>query len=134
MQRILIVDDAPQVLAALRRVLRRRWGERIAVELFDDPALALGRARQCRFDVVISDLRMPGLDGLALLTLMSAVQPASVRLMLTASADFAAAQRAVNEAAVFRYICKPWQDTELLAHLEAALQEAARLRAAEATG
>ncbi len=134
MQRILIVDDAPQVLAALRRVLRRRWGDRLAVELFDDPALALARSRQCRFDVVISDLRMPGVDGLALLTLLSAVQPDSVRLMLTASADFAAAQRAVNEAAVFRYVSKPWQEAELLLHVEAALREAERLRGLAAAG
>ncbi len=130
MQRILIVDDAPQVLSALRRVLHRHWGDALTIELFDDAALALARSRQVRFDVVVSDLRMPGIDGLELLTLLSAVQPDSVRLMLTASVDFGAAQRAVNDAAVFRYIAKPWQEAELLAHLEAALREAGRRRAA----
>jgi response regulator RpfG family c-di-GMP phosphodiesterase len=55
---------------------------------------------------------------------MTALQPHSVRMLLTASADFQTAQRAINEAGLFRYLTKPWSDAELGAHFEAALQAA----------
>jgi two-component system probable response regulator PhcQ len=128
MTRILIVDDEPPVLAALRRALRQRFGPRLQMELHSDPNDALSRAREARFDIILSDLRMPGIDGITLLTLMSALQPHSVRLLLTASADFETAQRAINDAGLFRYLTKPWLEPELAAHMESALAEVAQRR------
>lgn len=126
MTRLMIVDDEPAVLAALQRALRRRFGARLAICTEPDAHAALERLRSERFDIVMSDLRMPRMDGITLLTLVSAVQPACVRLLLTASADFETAQRAINEAGLFRYLTKPWLDGELAAHLEAAIAEAGR--------
>ncbi len=130
MNRLLIVDDEALVLSALRRALRQRWGDALAVVTEMDPVQALERARHETFDVVISDLRMPEVDGVAFLSLMSAVQPDSVRIMLTGSAEFESAQRAIQDAGVFRYLTKPWDETELIAHVSAALAQAEARREA----
>ena len=128
MTRILIVDDEPAVLSALQRALRQRFGTELVVETETDAMLALGRARHEFHDVVISDLRMPEIDGVAFLSLMAALQPASVRMILTGSTDLEAAQRAIQDAGVFRYLTKPWVDAEVAAHVRAAIAHAETLR------
>jgi two-component system, probable response regulator PhcQ len=129
MHHILIVDDEPAVLAALRRALRLRFGARLVVQTEADALLALDHLRRQHFDVIVSDLRMPVMDGLSFLCLAAGLQPHSVRMVLTGSADFDTAQRAINESGVFRYLTKPWDDTLLAAHIEAALVQAAAARA-----
>ena len=124
--RLLLVDDEPAITAALHRVLRRRFGERLAIVIDNDPHAALARARTQRLDIVLSDLRMPLLDGVTLLTLISAMQPHCIRMLLTATADFETAQRTINDAGLYRYLTKPWSDTELVAHFETALLDAAQ--------
>lgn len=128
MTRLLIVDDEPGVLHALQRSLRARYRERLQIRTCEDPLAALALARDERFDIVLSDLRMPGTDGIELLSLVTALLPRSVRMLLTGTADFATAQRAITDAGVFRYLCKPWTDAELFAHVDAAIQQAAVLR------
>lgn len=122
MIRILLVDDESAVLSALRRALRRHFGGALEVVVCDDPTLALTQLRESRFDIVMSDLRMPDVDGLSFLNLASAIAPHAVRLVLTGSADFETAQRAINEAGVFRYLTKPWSDADLRGHLLAAIE------------
>lgn len=124
MKHMLIVDDEPAVLAALSRALRRHFPDGLRVDTCDDPMAALERVRDGTYDIVMSDLRMPALDGLSFLTLVSAVSPRSLRLMLTATTDFDSAQRAVNESGVFRYLTKPWTEEALRSHVAAALQAA----------
>ena len=85
--RVLIVDDEAAVLAALQRSLRQRYGRRLLVETELDAGAALERASAQDFDVVISDLRMPAMDGVAFLSALGAIRPQSVRMMLTGSAD-----------------------------------------------
>ena len=125
---ILIVDDDVSVLSALQRALRRRYGARLQVETQLDAVFAPKRAEAQDFDVVISDLRMPVMDGLTFLRQVAGLQPASVRMVLTGSADFETAQTAINEAGVFRYLCKPWDDDELARHLDAAIAHAVAQR------
>ena len=119
---LLIVDDERSVLNALARVVHRHFGPALEVACTTLPDQALRWAAERPFAVVVSDLRMPAHDGLRLLTEIAALQPHAVLLLLTGSADFAAAQRAVNQVGVFRYLTKPWDDEELVAHLRAALQ------------
>jgi two-component system, probable response regulator PhcQ len=130
--RLLIVDDEAAVLAALQRALRRQFGARLRVETQTDAQDALLRLRDEPFDIVLSDLRMPEIDGITLLTLASAIRPRAVRMLLTGSADFETAQRAINEAGLFRYLTKPWVDSEIAAHLETAIAEVLRLKATDA--
>ena len=115
--RILIVDDQPDVLIALRVTLRKLGLADLASDSETDPAQALNLARARRYDLVIADQFMDDVDGLSFLTLMSAVQPDALRILLTASTDFLTAQRAINEAGVFRYLVKPWNPHELLQHV-----------------
>ena len=122
MKRLLIVDDETSVLHALRRLLRRQFkAEQLGVELCADPLQALQRLYEVRFDVLISDYRMPRLDGVTLLARAKELDPRAVRMMLSAAADFGTVVAAVNLAGVFRYIPKPWSEPQLLADLHAAL-------------
>jgi CheY-like chemotaxis protein len=122
MKRLLIIDDEVPVLHALRRLLQRHFKPRqLGVEICANPLLALQRLQQERFDVLISDYRMPQLDGVTLLARARDLDPRAVRMMLSAAADFATVLAAVNRAGVFRYIPKPWSEPQLLADLHAAL-------------
>lgn len=120
-QRLLIVDDEASVLAALKRALRHRYGQALAVEAQVDATAALEVLRVRDFDLVISDLRMPAMDGLTFLGHAARLRPHMVRMVLTGTADFATAQQAINNTGVFRYLCKPWRDEDLAAHVDAAL-------------
>lgn len=121
---VLIVDDEASVLAALQRALRKRLGAEVDLVAHTDAMLALEAARQREFDVVISDLRMPEIDGVGFLSLIGALLPDSVRMILTGSADFQTAQSAIQDAGVFRYLTKPWDDNEVAVHVRAALAQA----------
>lgn len=123
MKRLLIVDDEAPVLHALRRLLRRHFEpHQLSVAFCADPLQALQRLQQERFDVLISDYRMPQMDGVALLACARKLDPRTVRMMLSAAADFGTVLAAVNRAGVFRYIPKPWGEAQLLADLQAALE------------
>ena len=122
MKRLLIVDDQTPVLHALRRLVQRHFKpQQLGVEVCADPLQALQRLQQAHFDVLISDYRMPRLDGVTLLARARELDPRMVRMMLSAAADFGTVLAAVNRAGVFRYITKPWSESKLIADLHAAL-------------
>lgn len=128
MPRILLLDDEPHVLAALRRVLRARFAATLKIESTTDAQLALRRARETGFDVVMSDYRMPQMSGIDFLAGVRTAQPLSVRMILSASSDFDTIQRAVNDVGVFRYLSKPWIEDDLVEQLGAALALAEHTR------
>ncbi|HSV69374.1 MAG TPA: response regulator [Methylibium sp.] len=128
MQKMLLLDDEPHVLAALRRVLRLHLGAALRVESTTDAQLALRRAKDTAFDVVMSDFRMPEMSGIEFLTQVRALQPHGVRMMLSASSDFDTVMRAVNDAGVFRYLSKPWAEDELVSQVTQALALAEQSR------
>ena len=116
MRRILILDDEPSVLNALRRTLRAAFPQAdVVIEAFDEPEAAVHRAGEQDFDVVISDYRMPGLNGADVLQLMKGLQPEAVRIVVSATTEILEVADAVNRAEVFRYLAKPWQQEELVA-------------------
>lgn len=122
MKQLLIVDDETPVLHALRRVLQRHFKpQELGVEVCPNPLHALRRLQEARFDVLISDYRMPRLDGVTLLVHARELDPRTVRMMLSAAADFGTVLAAVNRAGVFRYVPKPWSEPQLLADVRAAL-------------
>lgn len=122
MKRLLIVDDETPVLHALRRLLLRHFRpQQLCIEICADPLMALRRLQDARFDVLISDYRMPQLDGVTLLARARELDPRTVRMMLSAAADFGTVVAAVNRAGVFRYMPKPWSELQLVADLQAAL-------------
>ena len=129
---LLVVDDELHIIRSLHRLVRRHFGMQVNCWVTESSHQALVWARERPFDAVISDLCMPGMDGLALLSQVAALQPHAALMLLTGAADFSSAQRAVNQVGVFRYLTKPWNDAELLAHLEAALAHGAEARARSA--
>ena len=124
MRRMLLVDDEINVLNALVRALRQQLGaDEWLIETFTDPLAALERCCECSFDIVISDYRMPRLNGVELLHALKEIAPTTVRMMLSASTEFATVTTAIAEAQVFRYISKPWHIADLLADIRLALIE-----------
>lgn len=124
MRRMMLVDDEPQVLSALRRLLTRSLPrEGIHIELCPNPLQALTLARRAVYDVVVSDFRMPQMNGVKFLSRWKDIQPDTIRLILSASTDFEAVQGAINDADVFKYLIKPWSDEALLATVEEAFKK-----------
>ncbi len=110
---LLIVDDDPQVLAAVRRDLRSRYREHYTVmsAASGEEALKTVRELKSRGDslaMIISDQRMPGMLGGEVLARSRDVYPLARRVLLTAYSDIEAAVRAINEAHLDHYLSKPW--------------------------
>ena len=108
--RIMLVDDDPLVLMTLKRALT---AEGHAVVATGDPHKALTLLAGEAVDVLISDLDMPGMSGLALLAQVRQAHPAIVRILLTGAATLNSALEAINKGEVFRYLTKPWRTEEL---------------------
>ncbi|RDE24443.1 response regulator [Motiliproteus coralliicola] len=107
---ILIVDDDRLVVSSLKRLfLQQGW----MPEGFCSPIEALEQAGRIKADVVISDLKMPEMDGIAFLSEYRLLQPESVRILLSGHADTRGLIAAINKAEIYRFITKPWQDDEL---------------------
>lgn len=114
---LLVVDDDPQVLAAVRRDLRGRYRDTYAVVSASsgEEALTTIRELKARGDalaLVISDQRMPGIQGTEVLARSRDVYPLARRVMLTAYSDIDAAIKAINEAHLDHYLSKPWDPPE----------------------
>ena len=102
--KLLCVDDEPFILDGLRLNLRKSF--EISTESDSLEAIKRINAGE-RFDVVISDMRMPKADGAEVLAAVRAAQPKTIRVLLTGHADIDAAMRAVNEGKIARYVTKP---------------------------
>ena len=117
--KILFVDDEPAVLDGYRRSLYKEF--RIETATCGSDALDLV-ANSGPYAVVVSDMRMPGMDGVRFLSQVRSVSPDSVRVILTGYADFQSAMNAVNEGAVFRFLTKPCEFLALKSALTGCLE------------
>ncbi len=123
---ILIVDDEQNVLNALKRSLARHF-KPVHTAISGEQALeVLERERDVQ--VVISDFRMPGMDGVAFLKTVRVRQPDIQRVMLTGQASFEAIERAINEAEVYRFLNKPWNDSQLTATVRECIDHVGLIR------
>lgn len=125
MTKIMLVDDEPNILNSLRRVIHAMpWsavGDSVTVETFNSPPAALARAREHAFDLVISDYRMPEMDGVTFLEQLVQLQPDIARIILSGYADLQAVVAAINKVQIFRFVSKPWNDFELNSAITQAL-------------
>ncbi|HEY4066855.1 MAG TPA: EAL domain-containing protein [Burkholderiaceae bacterium] len=126
---ILILDDEPWVVVRLSEQIGWRFGSELQIESCVCRHEALARLRRGAVDVVLSDLRMPGGDGLDFLAEARALQPDLVCLMLVGLGDIGSIVNDPRQGKVFRYITKPWDMDLLLQHVGAALAHAAHLGA-----
>lgn len=115
---LLLVDDEPSILSALRRLFRPQ-GYRILMA--DSGAAALDIAEAEPVDLVISDMRMPHMDGAQFLQRMRGLQPDAVRILLTGYADIQSTIAAINGGEIHRYIAKPWDDNDIVLVVREAL-------------
>lgn len=118
--RVLCVDDEVNVLEGLARHLRRNFDVEIAVGGAAGLATLKDRGP---FAVLMSDLRMPGMDGVALLKQAREVSPACVRMLLTGQGDLRAAAAAINEGNIFRFLIKPCPVDQLIGAMNAAVEQ-----------
>jgi DNA-binding NtrC family response regulator len=118
--RILIVDDEPDMLRLITMILREKASEYI-VTTTNNPVEALELAKQGGFDLVLSDLKMPGLDGLELLTSLRKFDPDVPVIIITAFATAEAAAEAMQKNA-FDFISKPSRKEQILFTIDKALR------------
>lgn len=114
--RILLVDDDPLLLAGLKRQLRRHF--HIQTATGGQEALHMVEAQDDPLMVVVSDYRMPGMNGIDLLARVKALRPDTVRMMLTGSTDLRTAIQAVNEGNIFQFHLKPCPADDLARAIE----------------
>jgi len=131
-KRVLFVDDEPYVLQGLENLLRKhrqRW--EMVFALGSDTALAA--LERASFDVIVSDMRMPGMDGAALLQIVQRQSPATIRIVLSGHADRDGVMRSLPVA--HQFLSKPCEAADLYAVIERAgalhtLLDSERLRRA----
>lgn len=116
--KILILDDEPNILVALKRTLVR---EGYQVRPCNTPEEAFEALRDEPFDIVMTDHIMPRMTGLEFLRIVRNRFPEPVRIMLTGQADTKTAIDAINLGEIFRFLTKPWDDAELKATLFSAM-------------
>lgn len=125
-ERVLLVDDEPNILDGYRRGLRRDFD----IETAAGPALGLAAIESSGpFAVVVSDYQMPKMNGIEFLGECARRVPDTVRIMLTGQADLRVASSAVNEGSVFRFLTKPCGSDDLASSLSAAIDQNRLIRA-----
>ena len=117
---VLVVDDEPSILSALRRLLATA-SYRVLTAGSGAAALEVLGANEV--DLIISDMRMPGMSGADLLSQAQALYPETMRILLTGYSEIESVVRAINEGGVYRYLSKPWDEHDLLLTLKQALEQ-----------
>jgi len=107
--RVLCVDDEPNVLRALNWLLQKDFD--VVTAGSGEEGLRL--VRELNFDVVVSDQRMPEMSGVDFLSQVKAIEPRSMRILLTGYSDLQSILHSVNDSEIFRYVTKPWDVSEL---------------------
>jgi two-component system probable response regulator PhcQ len=119
MTSLVIVDDEPNVLNALRRLCQNSAIPPSipdpTIVTFTSPIDAATYVGEHKVDLVLSDYRMPDMDGATFLTHVKEVQPDAARIIMSACSDIEGIVRAINHAGIFRFVSKPWSDTDLKA-------------------
>ena len=118
---LVIVDDEEMVLTSIHSLLKLETNYR--VDRYTDPVQALDQLRQNSVDLIIADYQMPSMDGIEFLAQVKAIQPEVTRILLTGYADKESAIRAINQANLFQYIQKPWDNSELLLIIRGGLEK-----------
>jgi CheY-like chemotaxis protein len=117
--KVLFVDDDSNLLTGISRSLRGRFD----LTLANGPAEGLQRLEEQAYAVIVSDMRMPEMDGTAFLLRARGRQPGAIRMVLSGHSDLEAACGAINDGQIFRFLIKPMGRDELVVAVEAALEQ-----------
>jgi DNA-binding NtrC family response regulator len=118
-EKILIVDDEPDMLKLLSMIIREKTPYEITTT--NNPLEALDLAKKGSFDLVIADLKMPGLDGIELLDAIKKVDEDIPFIIITAYATVEAASEAIQKGG-FDFITKPFRKEQILFTIEKAIK------------
>ena len=118
-RKLLIVDDEQKIISALKRVLRKENFECVFAMGGEE---ALSIIENNEIHVILSDLDMPGMDGIALLKTIKKNHPDVIRLILSGRSDSQTVLNAVNDGNILRYITKPWNANEVISILKQAFE------------
>ena len=116
---LLFVDDEPNILSALRRLFRPHGYK---IHTAEGGAEGLELLEREPVDLVISDMRMPNMDGAQFLEQVRQKWPDTVRILLTGYADVSSTIAAINKGEIYRYIAKPWNDNDIVLLVKQALE------------
>ncbi|MCU0543282.1 MAG: diguanylate cyclase [Oscillatoriaceae cyanobacterium Prado104] len=116
---IVCVDDEPDILRSLSDRLKRHFGRDYDIELASDGEDAISLCAELTAEgkdiaLIISDRKMQGMGGDTLLIRLHALYPKALKIMLTGQADVTSVGNVVNAGALYRYIAKPWDETDLI--------------------
>ena len=121
---LLLVDDEASILSSLRRLLRPAGYK---IHLAESGWAGLEILEREPVDLVVSDMRMPEMNGAQFLEQVRSRWPETTRILLTGYADVSSTVDAINRGEIYRYISKPWDDTQLVLTVREGL-ESGRLR------
>ncbi len=116
---ILCVDDEPNILSSLQRLLHRQGYQIVTAPSGAEGLQVLERQP---IDLVISDMRMPQMDGAQFLEQVRQRWPDTVRVLLTGYADVESTMAAINKGEIYRYIAKPWDDNDVILLVQLAME------------
>lgn len=108
--RLVFIDDELNILSSIKRTLRKEGYE---IFTTDDPEQVFKWVQEDEIATVVSDQRMPKMEGVDVLEKVRTLSPDTTRIMLTGYSDIQAATKAINKSNVFRFLAKPWEDSEL---------------------
>ncbi len=116
---LLLVDDELNIVASLKRLLRRDGYNILTANSGQESLEILTRHE---VDVIVSDQRMPGMTGVEFLSQAKKLYPDTVRIVLSGYTELQSVTDAVNEGAIYKFLTKPWDDTQLRGHIEEAFR------------
>lgn len=117
---ILVVDDEVNILQAIKRSLRKQDFEIILVDSGEKGLTAL---QQHKIDLIICDMKMPGMQGAEFFTQVVQLYPDIYRILLTGFADMESTIKAINQGKIHRYVQKPWDNDELIQIVDEGLEK-----------
>jgi len=123
---VLLVDDEEMVIASIKAFLQIEGD--FDIHGFSDPEEAARFAESNRVDVAVSDYLMPKMNGIELLGKIKETQPEASRVLLTGHADKQSAIQAINQVALFQYLEKPWENSQLLLVIQSGAERAKLFR------
>jgi two-component system probable response regulator PhcQ len=116
--KILIVDDEENILHSLKRLFRREPYEVLTAQNGEEGLKILD---DHQIDLIISDLKMPQMNGIEFLRIAKEKNPVPLRIMLTGHADLKSVIDAIHQGEIYRFLLKPWDDEELKMTIKQAL-------------
>ena len=130
-QTLLLVDDEPNILHSLSRLLRR---EGYTILTCTAPVEAFDMLAKHKVHVVVSDQRMPDMSGTEFLARVRQLYPDTVRLVLTGYTDLESVTDAINRGAIYKFLTKPWDDDQLRDQIREAFRMARQGQESGAAG